>query len=228
MPYAPLPLTPQLYAYVDAHTGPEPTLLAALRAHVEAQHPQHHMITPWPTAQLLAFLVRLTRPRTLIEVGTFVGYSTLAMAMAMGADAHLHTIDHDTTTLAHGRPFWKQSGNTAQISVHEGDGLDQLQKLHTSGTIGDFFYIDANKRGYADYLEAALQMAAPGALLAFDNTLSEGKVLDQDPKPFVKAIQAFNQKVRQQATPLKNAPHALLNACLLPVGDGLTLIQKTS
>ncbi|UNM05800.1 MAG: hypothetical protein H6925_04675 [Holosporaceae bacterium] len=123
----PTSLTPQLYAYVDAHTGPEPTLLAALRAHVEAQHPQHHMITPWPTAQLLAFLVRLTRPRTLIEVGTFVGVQHLAMAMAMGADAHLHTIDHDTTTLAHGRPFWKQSGNTAQISVHEGDGLDQLQ-----------------------------------------------------------------------------------------------------
>jgi predicted O-methyltransferase YrrM len=216
MAHGPVQLTPDLYTYYQSLGYREPAPLAALRLHFQ-DHPQLHKHTLPEVAQFLVLLVQISHPRHILELGTFIGYSTLAMAMAMPLECHLTTCDTDVELAAEAQVFWEKSGHHSQITFKPGPAQHTLDHLQQSGTQADFIYIDANKAGYENYYESALQLCPPGGLIVLDNTLSAGQVIHPHPPAYTQAIQQLNTKIHQDRR---------VDMLLLPLGDGVTVVRK--
>ncbi|HCI49105.1 MAG: hypothetical protein A2977_00430 [Alphaproteobacteria bacterium RIFCSPLOWO2_01_FULL_45_8] len=216
MAHGPIQLTPELYAYYQSVGYREPAALAALRSHFQ-HHPQLHQHTLPEAAQCLALLVQIAEPHHILEIGTFIGYSTLAMALVMGAQGHLTTCGTDAQLAEDARVFWDQSGRGPQITFRQGPAQVTLDQLEQEGTPVDFIYIDANKRGYDNYYESALRLCPAGGLIVLDNTLSSGDVINPHPAPYAQAIQDLNAKIHEDTR---------VDMVLLPLGDGLTVVRK--
>jgi O-methyltransferase len=180
----------------------------------------HGMLTPPEEAQLLGFLVRLTGATTVVEVGTFTGYGTLAMARAVPAHGRVITCDVNAQWAEIGRPFWERAGVADRIQVEIRPAVETLDVLLADGAAGtvDFAFIDCNKESYADYFERCLELLRPGGLLVLDNVLWSGKVAHPD--------------ISDQETDSLRALNAALcdddrvDLSMLPVFDGVTLAYK--
>jgi predicted O-methyltransferase YrrM len=169
---------------------------------------------------LLALLVELVGARRCLEVGTFTGYSALVVAMAIPEDGELIACDVSEEWTSVGRPFWEEAGVASKIDLRLAPALETLDSLITDGQGGsfDFVFIDADKAGYIDYFERSLTLVRTGGLIAVDNTLWDGKVVDPDVSDVdTNAIRAFNEKVGRDER---------VTVSLVPIGDGLTLARK--
>jgi len=166
---------------------------------------------------LLALLLRVLGARRVLELGTFTGYSALAMAAALPQDGRLLTCDVSETWTSMARRHWEAAGLSHKIELRLGPALETLrQLLRENGPQSfDFAFIDADKPAYDAYYEACLQLIRPGGLIALDNMLWSGAVADpanQEPNPAT--IRALNLKIRDDPR---------VDACLLTIGDGLML-----
>lgn len=171
--------------------------------------------------QFLRWLVKLTGARRYLEIGVFTGYSALSVALAMGEEGHTVACDMSTEFTGYARDYWAQAGVADRIELYVQPAVRTLQKLLDEGKAGSFdlAFIDADKTSYADYYEYCLQLVRPGGIIAVDNVFLSGRVVspqDSDPAG-VHAVHAFNASLR-------NDPRVEL--CLLPVGDGMTLLQR--
>jgi predicted O-methyltransferase YrrM len=181
---------------------------------------QHGMLTPPEEAQLLGFLVRLMSATTVVEVGTFTGYGTLAMARALPAHGRIITCDVSAEWAEVGRPFWVRAGVADRVQFELGPAVDTLDALLADGAAGtvDFAFIDCNKESYADYVERCLELLRPGGLLVVDNVLWSGKVARPDiSDPETDSLRALNAALRNDKR---------VELSMLPVFDGLTLAYK--
>ena len=170
-------------------------------------------------AQLLAFLVELTGAERLLEIGCFTGYATLAMALALPPGGRIVTLDVNADWAEIGRRYWRQAGVEDRIELRLGLALDSLDALLAEGARGSFdlVYIDADKKRYEDYLDRALGLVRPGGLIAADNVLWHGAVADpEDRSRQAQALRRFNRRVHDDPR---------LALCMLPVGDGITLLR---
>jgi O-methyltransferase len=170
--------------------------------------------------QLLALLVKLTGARTVVEVGTYTGYSALCMARALPADGRLVTCDITDKWPQIGAEFWKRAGVADRIDLRVGPALETLGALAEEWGTGsvDLAFVDADKANYAAYYEATLALLRPGGLIVVDNTLFFGRVIDpaaQDPDTV--AIRALNAALRDDDR---------VEMSLLPMADGITLVRK--
>jgi O-methyltransferase len=167
----------------------------------------------------LAMLVRLTGARRALEVGTFTGYSALAVALALPDDGKLIACDVSEEWTAVGRRHWEEAGVAAKIDLRIGPALDTLAALLEGGAgTFDLAFLDADKQEYDAYYEACLKLVRPGGVIAVDNTLWGGDVADPDVSdPDTDAIRALNLKVRDDPR---------VDGCLLTVGDGVLLARK--
>ena len=213
-----LDLTESLYRYLLDTGVRESPALAALREetrHLEAAGMQ---ISPEQGA-FMALLIRLLGARRTIEIGTFTGYSTLAVAEALPDDGRVIACDVSETWTAIARSAWRSAGQLHKIDLRLAPALTTLDALGAAGDTGyDFLFIDADKSSYDAYYERGLQLVRTGGLIAIDNVLWGGRVTDpaaQDAD--TRAIRALNAKIQQDAR---------VDAVLLPVGDGLTLARK--
>lgn len=183
------------------------------------QHEFSHKLTQPLQTQFICFLLTSMRARRVIEVGTFLGYTTLAMAQALPDNGEVVTCEHNETWLNMGRPFWQKAGMEHKISVCLDDALIGLQCLLDEGQAGsfDFIYIDAEKRDYPGYLEKCLLLIKRDGILAFDNVLrvAHGHVADPQ-TPTTRAIAAFNKLLLSRSD---------LAVSLLPMFDGLALVK---
>ncbi|UOZ04250.1 class I SAM-dependent methyltransferase [Amycolatopsis sp. WQ 127309] len=208
--------------YVSDHSRAEDEILRELREETASLPMGAAMQVSAEEGQLLALLVKLTRARTVVEVGTFTGYSSLCMARALPDRGLLITCDVTDRWPAFGRPYWKRAGVDDRIDLRIAPAtavLDSLFAEYGPGSI-DLVFIDADKAGYAAYYEAALMLLAPDGLVVVDNTLFFGRVTDPDAQdPDTVAIREFNRFVRDDPR---------VEMSLLPVADGITLIRKTS
>ncbi len=159
----------------------------------------------------LYVLVRATGARRIVEVGTAIGYSALWMASALPADGEVVAIDPDRSRTDRAKAFWRDAGVARRIRVVNGKGLDVLPSLR--GPF-DLAFIDALKEEYEGYLAHVLRLLRPGGTVAVDNLLWSGRASGSVPDdgPATKAIRAFNERFTR---------HPLLDATILPVGDGL-------
>ncbi len=212
-------LDARLLTYLRAVGMRESPLLAALRE-LTAQMPTANMQIAPEQGALLALLVRLLGARRCIEVGTFTGYSTLVCAEALPADGRLVALDISEEWTSIARRFWREAGVEEKIDLRLGDASDSLDALLGAGEAGsyDFMFVDADKIGYRRYAELGLELLRPGGLLAFDNVLWGGSVVDPDDSSAdTLALREFNRWL-----------HACeaVDIAMLPVGDGLTLARK--
>jgi predicted O-methyltransferase YrrM len=205
--------------YVGEVITRETPLQRRLRAETAALHRGRMQIGPDQGA-LLALLVRLIGARRTLEVGTFTGYSALAVASALPEDGKLIACDVSEEWTAIARRYWLEAGVVGRIELRLGPAAETLAALlrDGAGESFDFAFIDADKPSYDTYYESCLRLVRPGGLIAIDNTLWSGAVTDPAKNdPDTAAIRALNLKVRDDSR---------VEACLLTVGDGVMLARK--
>ena len=211
-------ITDALYDYMIANSVREPQILADLRT--ETAKLPHAMMQIGPEqGQFMALLVRLMGAKTIVEVGTFTGYSSLAMALASpGARITCCDISEEYTAVA--RRYWARAGVADRIDLKLGPAANTLQAMIDGGANGkvDFAFIDADKTNYGRYYDLILELLRPGGLVAIDNVLWGGEVANQaiNDKDTV-AIREVNRKVLADER---------VDLSLVPIGDGLTLARK--
>ena len=212
-------LSDELAAYVLEVGTREPDVLARLRAETAAL-PEHRMQVAPEQGAFLAMLVELTGARRCLEVGTFTGYSSLAVALALPEDGRLVCCDVSEEWTSIARRYWLEAGVAGRIDLRIAPAAETLDGLLASGAEStyDFAFVDADKSGYDGYYERLLRLVRPGGLIAFDNTLWGGRVLDPDAEDEdTRALQALNRKL---------AGDERISLCLLPVADGVTLARR--
>jgi caffeoyl-CoA O-methyltransferase len=197
----------------------EPPVLRRLREETDRSERAGWEISP-EQGQFLALLVQLMGARQMIEIGVFAGYSALWLALALPEDGRVIACEISEKYTSIARRYWKEAGVEHRIDLRMGPALDTLRGLLSDGQGGrfDFAFIDADKTNYDGYYECALELLRPGGLIAVDNVLWSGRVLDaQSTEPDTVAVRALNQK-------LLSDPRVSLS--MVPIGDGLTLALK--
>jgi predicted O-methyltransferase YrrM len=212
-------LSDELAAYVVRVGAREPEVLARLREETAAL-PQHRMQIAPEEGAFLAMLAELTGARRCIEVGTFTGYSSTAVALVLPDDGRLVCCDVSEEWTSVARKYWDQAGVADKIDLHIAPASETLDRLLAEGeeSTYDFAFVDADKAGYDGYYERLLKLVRPGGLIAIDNTLWSGAVLDEDSEDEdTRALQALNAKLSTDER---------VSLCLLPVADGVTLARR--
>ena len=214
-----LGISDELADYVVKVGTREPDVLARLRAETAAL-PQHDMQIAPEEGAFLAMLVELMGARRCIEIGTFTGYSSTAVALALPDDGKLLCCDVSEEWTSVARQYWDQAGVAAKIDLRIAPAAETLDELLAQGEEDsyDFAFVDADKRGYEGYYERLMRLVRRGGLIAFDNTLWGGEVLDKDTEDTnTRAIQALNARLAEDER---------IKVCLLPVADGVTLARR--
>lgn len=202
-----------IQAYADAHSTPEPALFAELAAETRASTTSPQMMVGHGQGLLLKFLVRTTAARRVLEIGTFTGYSALAMAEGLPDDGELVTCDVDPKATAIAKRYWNRSPHGRKIVLKLGPALDTIAGL--AGPF-DFVFIDADKENYSRYWDACLPKVRAGGVIAADNVLWSGEVLA--PKDAnARAVAAFNECVARDPR---------VEHVMLPIRDGITIAVK--
>lgn len=214
-----LPLTPELYQYLLDVSLREGPALRALREETAAHSMARMQIAP-EQGQFMALLVKLLGARRCLEVGVFTGYSALAIAEALPEAGELVACELNADYARIALRHWQAAGVEERIQLRLGPARDSLDALLAQGQAGcfDFAFIDADKPVYIDYYERVLQLLRPGGLVAVDNVLWGGSVIDEgEQDEDTVAIRAFNEQVSRDER---------VEISLVPIGDGLMLARK--
>ena len=213
------PITDELAEYIRGVTLREPEPLKRLREETE-DHPHASMQTSPEQGQFLHLMARVTCARKTLEMGVFMGYSSTWVALALPAGGKLIACDRSQEFTARARRTWREAGVEDRIELRIAPALETLDGLIADGQAGsfDFAFIDADKGNYANYYDKALILVRRGGLIAVDNVLWDGSVIDPaDRTPDTEAIRAFNRKLHADER---------VAISMATIGDGLTLACK--
>ena len=199
--------------YVVAHSQAEPQLLKELSRETWQKVLAPRMLSGHLQGRVLSILSKLIKPRCILEIGTYTGYSALCLAEGLAADGTLHTIDINEELHDFQRKYFNQSPWGSQITQHIGNALEIIPGLNQKF---DLVFIDADKRNYPNYLELLLPKLPEGAVILSDNVLWSGKVVEKVAKDDLdtQALLTYNQLLNE---------HPRLETVLLPIRDGLTI-----
>jgi caffeoyl-CoA O-methyltransferase len=211
-----LTMTEALLEYVLANSDPLDEVQRTLIDQTSQLGDVSRMQIAPEQGPLLTFLVRLIGATRAVEVGTFTGLSSLAIAKGLPSGGSLTCFDISGEWTETAQRAWRAAGLDSQIELRLGDARQELRSLAGEGAV-DLAFVDADKDGYVEYLELLLPHLRTGGLMLFDNTLSSGEVLSSDATGSAAHIQAFNQRLTADPR---------VDKVLLPVADGLTLVRK--
>jgi predicted O-methyltransferase YrrM len=217
MSLRPLSLSDDIYRYVLEHTVREPPVLQRLRR-ATADLPGAEMQVSPEEAQFLALLVKLIGARRCIELGTYTGYSSTAMALALPPEGRLIACDVSEESTRIAREFWREAGVDERIELRLQPALKTLDELLVSerGRF-DFAFLDADKPNYITYYEKLLALLRPGGLIAADNTLFvAGADIVHGGSALHRALREFNDHVHHDER---------VDMVLVPIGEGVTLLR---
>lgn len=213
-----LGLDDELHAYLLRVGTRENRVLSDLREQTSVLAQSRMQISP-EQGQFMRLLVRLTGTRRAIEVGTFTGYSALCVALELPEDGKIVACDVSEEWTAIGRTAWERAGVAHKVDLRIAPATETLDALIAEGAENtfDFAFIDADKENYAAYWERCLRLVRPGGLIAIDNVLWSGRVIDPSvTDSSTEAIRAINELV---------AYDSRVDISMLPIGDGLTLAR---
>ena len=219
MSNATLGLPDELHAYLLDVGVREPDLLRQLRAETAAM-PEHDMQIAPEQGALMALLVELTGARRCLEVGTFTGYSSLSVALALPADGRLVCCDFSREWTDVARRYWTHAGVADKIELRLGPALDTLDAMVAEGLAGtfDFAFLDADKENYPAYADRILTLLRRGGLMAIDNVFWGGEVAQPEvDNASVRGIRELNRML---------ASDERVSLAMVPIADGLTLARK--
>lgn len=219
MANASLGLPADLQEYLVAIGLREPDVLRRLRDETAAL-PEHGMQIAPEEGMLLGLLVELIGARRCLEIGTFTGYSSTAVALALPADGRLVCLDVSDEWTALARRTWDEAGVADRVELRLGPAVESLDRLLADGGAGtfDFAFIDADKESYPAYYERVLTLLRTGGLVAIDNVFRAGRVADPaETDPGTAAIRGLNETIHGDER---------VSIAVVPIADGLTLARK--
>jgi caffeoyl-CoA O-methyltransferase len=212
-----LGLSPELHEYLVDHGTPPDAVLKELQEVTREKVGGMALMQVAPEqGSFLTLVTRLIGARSAVEVGTFTGYSALCIARGLPADGKLVCCDVSDEWTCIGRPYWEKAGVADRIDLRIAPALETLAALPEERSV-DLAFIDADKTNYANYYDLLLPRMRPGGLLLVDNVLWGGSVIDaSNQHEQTQAIRSFNDKI---------AADERVEAVMLPISDGLTLIR---
>jgi len=209
-------IDPKIEAYIETHTTPEIEILKELnrQTHLRTFYPR--MLSGHIQGKFLEMVCQMMQPKKVLEIGTFTGYSAIAMALGLPDDALIYTIEVNEEMEAFINEYVKKSGMENKIRLVMGNALEIIPTLDDTF---DLVFIDADKEQYVDYYKLAKDKLRPGGFIIADNVIWSGKVLERSSKTDkeTQGIVAFNEYV-------KNDPE--VEQVMLSIRDGLLLIRK--
>ena len=209
----------QLLEYLRQNSVREPDVLQELREETQKLSNSGMQISP-EQGQLMAMLVKLVNARKIVEIGTFTGYSSTVMALAMPEDSQLIAFDISEEYTRTARIFWKKAGLDQRVKLVLGNAKESLKDFLQAGEREsvDLAFIDADKSSYAEYYECCLKLIRPGGLILVDNVLWSGQVADaSNHDKDTEALRIFNAALSSDQR---------VDLCMVPIGDGLTIARK--
>ena len=206
----------RLEHYISDHIDKEPLLLSSLDRAVHRDLLYPRMVSGHLQGRILYMLCQMIKPKRILEIGTFAGYSALCMAEALAKDSLIHTIEVNDELQDFTQGFFDASEYASMIKLHIGDALDIIPQLEDEF---DLVFIDANKRHYVDYYNLVFDKLNPGAYIIADNILWDGKVVEEvtvkDKQ--TQGILAFNKMVQEDER---------VENVILPIRDGMMVVRK--
>jgi predicted O-methyltransferase YrrM len=208
----------ELEDYLEAFSAEEPELLKRLARETRTGQMNPRMLSGNLQGQFLAFLSRLIKPRRILEIGTYTGYSAICLCEGLTNDGLLHTIDTDDEVQEIAKKYFREARLEEKIILHTGDARVLISEIKEEF---DLAFIDGEKSEYPDYYELVLAKLKPGGILLADNVLWGGKVLQplKTGDHSTKAILHFNELVKKDSR---------VDQFILPMRDGLSIIRKNS
>jgi predicted O-methyltransferase YrrM len=208
-------INPLAQAYAERYSTALSPLLQEIEAYTAANHPEAQMLSGPLQGKFLEMISWLVKPRRILEIGTFMGYSALCLAAGLTNDGRLHTIELREEDADRAAENFRRANWQDRIILHRGNALGIIPALDE---VWDLVFIDADKVNYGEYYKLVLPRLKPGGLIIADNVLFHGQVLtDQVQGKSAKAIQAFNEQV---------AADVSVEKVMVTLRDGLFLIRK--
>jgi len=210
-------LSPQLHAYLLAHSAPADPVLSDLADETARRFPASAGLQIGPEqGTFMTLLTRIAGAADAVEVGTFTGYSSICLArgLAPGGSLLCCDVNADWTSLA--REYWQKAGLDSVIELRLGPGADTLRSLPADASL-DLAFIDADKSGYPVYWDEIVPRTRPGGIILVDNTFMHGRIFDDDPDPDARAVRDFNEQALADDR---------VELAMLSVGDGLMIARK--
>ncbi|MGB6093151.1 MAG: class I SAM-dependent methyltransferase [Moheibacter sp.] len=207
----------QLDNYLDKHYTSESDLLKNLESETFQKTTQPQMLSGGYQGRLLSLISKITKPKNILEIGMFTGYSTLCLAAGLDLDGKIITIDRNEELLYLVKKYFERSDYTDQIEIKIGNALEVMDQLDLSEF--DLFFIDADKSNYINYYEKIVKSAKSGAVILADNVLWYGKVMEESRTndKDTAILKEFNETVSKDNR---------VEMLILPIRDGLSLIRK--
>lgn len=207
-------INPDLLAYSEQHTTPENDLLKHINRQTHANVMMPRMLSGHMQGRILSMFSHMMKPKRILEIGTYTGYSALCLAEGLSSDGKLITIDINEELEDNVRAYFKQSAFADKIEYRIGNAVTLIPELKEKY---DIVFIDADKENYNRYFDLVIDSVNLGGIILADNVLWSGKVLDAKPDKDTRAILDFNDKVSKDSR---------VESVLLPVRDGIMMLRK--
>jgi caffeoyl-CoA O-methyltransferase len=206
---------PRVQAYMETYTTAEDELLEEVSRFTAENHPKSHMLSGHVQGKFLQMVSEMMRPRRILEIGTFTGYSALCLAKGLTEDGEIHTIEVREEDAATAKGYFERSFFSKKIILHIGDALEIIGELKETW---DLVFIDAEKAQYVNYFNLVLPDLRQNGFILADNVLFHGQVLEEEIKgKNAWAIQAFNDHIRTRSD---------VEKLMIPLRDGIMIIRK--
>ena len=208
-------INPLVQEYAEKFSSAEDSLLQEVAFFTTTNHPEHHMLSGHLQGKFLEMASMMIRPRRILEIGTFTGYSALCLAKGLTDDGQLHTIELRENDAATAKGFFDRSVYKEKIILHTGDAKKIVSKLDETF---DLVFIDADKAGYIEYFNLVFPKVRENGFIFADNIFFHGQAIESQPSgKNAKAIKAFNQFIKERTD---------IEKMILTLRDGLYLIRK--
>jgi caffeoyl-CoA O-methyltransferase len=204
-----------IQSYAEQYSAPENELLKKVSEYTRQHHPEHHMLSGHLQGKLLEMVSYMVRPRRILEIGTFTGYSALCLVRGLTEDGELHTIELREADAAIAKGFFNESPDREKIILHTGNALKVLPEIKETW---DLVFIDADKVSYIEYFDLVMPNVRKNGVILADNIFFHGQVIEESAKnKNVKAIRTFNEYIRNRSD---------IDKMIITLRDGLYLIRK--
>ncbi len=211
-------IEPAISAYSEKHTTPESTVLQELNRETHARVLMPRMLSGHLQGRVLSMFSHMIKPKLILEIGTYTGYSAICLAEGLIPEGHLHTIDINDELQPLVKSYFSKAGMEKKITTHYGNAVNLIPALQ--GPF-DLVFIDADKINYSNYYKLVFDKVNSGGYIIADNVLWSGKILEDTSKTDkdTRALQDFNEMIRQDAR---------VENVLFPIRDGLMVVRKVS
>lgn len=206
----------KIFNYSLSKSSKEPKILNDLNRETHLKILNPRMLSGHYQGRILSLVSKIIKPKTVLEIGTYTGYSTICLSEGLDKNGSIHTIDHNEELLVIQNKYFKKAGISEKVKQYTGDATKIIKKLNLDF---DLVFIDADKENYPLYFDSIIEKVKPGGVIVADNILWSGKILEkvEEEDYATKSIIEFNDKVKNDDR---------VETIILPIRDGLSLIRK--